>query len=182
MEKEERIKKSKQKTPPKKESKVQKPKSKPMTKEVEKSSLLTKKAEPSTTVRKSKGKESIRQRPHLLPSTLNNNDNNISSDEDDQTVEAVATDSRITYAIAMNNILAQEGTSNSGGGGSGSESIVDVSSGSNLVSEPSAATVGEVEAPCMSTQRYPRRARRAVDYREQLEPSEDDHFICKYYA
>ena len=108
----------------------------------------------------------MRQRPHLLPSTLNNDNNTYSSDDDDQTVESVATDSRITYAIAMNNRLAQDGTSNSGS--------------SNLVSEPS--TVGEVEAPCMSTERYPRRARRAVDYREQLEPLEEDHFICKYYA
>jgi hypothetical protein len=124
------------------------------------------KTTPTPTVAKSNGKESVRQRPHLSPSTLNDNNNDMfSSDEDDQT-EAVATDSRITYAIAMNRSMAQEGCSNSGrniGSGSGS--------GTNASSEQPVTT--------NTVARYPKRVRRHVDYNEQLNPTDDDSFICK---
>jgi hypothetical protein len=72
-----------------------------------------------------------------------------SSDEDDQTVDSVVTNSRITYAIAMNNRMVQEGCSSSGSGNSGSSGSVVT----NAVSEPSAT---EEEA---TVARYPKRVR-----------------------
>ena len=57
------------------------------------------------------------------------------------------------------------GSSNgSGSGGSG-----------GCVSEPT-----EAEEGTNTTERYPQRKRCQVDYNEQLNPTEDDHFICKY--
>ena len=123
-----------------------------------------------STVAKSNGKQFVRQRPHLLPSTLNN-DNNISSDEDDQTVKAVAANSRITYAIAMNNRMVQEGCSNSGSNSGSSGGC----GGTNVVNEQAAA-VEEVQSQCVA--RYPKRNIRPVNYDEQLNAPSDDHFIC----
>ena len=89
-----------------------------------------------------------------------------SSDEDEQT-EAVAADSRITYAIAMNNRMAQDGSSNSGSGsGSGSAEVVN---------EPATTATAEQT----TVVRYPRRTRRQVNYKE-LETPDDDHYICMY--
>ena len=131
---------------------------------------------PSSTVAKSNGKQSIRQRPHLHPSTLNNNNDNhnvSSSDEDDQTVKS-ATESRITYAIAINNRMVQDGCSNSGSNGGDSSG----GSGANAISEP--ATVAAVEGgQCKFAARYPKRNVRAVNYKQQLDTPSDDDFICK---
>ena len=125
---------------------------------------------PSTTITKLNGKQFVRQRPHLLPSTLNNNNDDdvlISDDEDDRIVGSVAAKSRITYAIAMNNRMVQEGAGSSGSNSGGCSA----SSGTYSASEPSEeATVG----------RYPRRVRREVNYNEQLNPTDDDHYICKF--
>ena len=127
-------------------------------------------------VAKSNGKQPVRQRPHLSPSTLNDNNNNMySSDEEDKTVESVATDSRITYAMAMNNRMVQEGSSNSGrncGSNSGSSS-------SSGASGSGACASSEQPAAEETITRYPKRVRRHVDYNEQLNPTDDDSFICK---
>ena len=94
-----------------------------------------------------------------------------SDDEDDQT-ERVATQSIITYAIAMNNRMAQPGCSSSGinGGGGGNDSSG--SDGTNVVTEPAAVE--------QTTERYPKRQRPCVNYQEQLDIPDDDHYICKY--
>ena len=145
-----------------------------------KSAQKVERSTPSLSVEKSNGKQSVLQRPHLLPLTLDNNNNNdmCSSDEDDQT-ECVAADSRITYAIAMNNRTAHDGSSNSGRNiGCGSGSRCSGSSCANL-NEPAAGTTVEEAAPTERVERYPRRARRQVNYNE-LDTPEDDHYICKY--
>ena len=96
-----------------------------------------------------------------------------SDDEDDQT-ERVATDSRITYAIAMNNRMAQDGCSSSGSSGSRCNgSIGNSGSSTNAITEPTSA----VE---QTTVRYPKRQRRPVNYQEQLDTPDDDYYICKY--
>ena len=95
------------------------------------------------------------------------------SEESDETysVDSVATNLRITYAIAMNNRMVQEGCSSSGSDNSGASSgSVDT----NAASEPSAA---EEEA---TVARYPKRVRREVNYNGQLNPTEDVCYICKY--
>ena len=136
--------------------------------------MRKKKAKPA----KSKGKEIINQRPKLLPSTLNNNaanDNVCSSDEDDR-IESVAIDSRITYAIAMNNRMVQAGCSSSGsssGGCNGSGG----NSGSSTNVETETAAAAAVE---QTAERYPKRQRRRVNYQEQLDTPDDDYYICKY--
>ena len=79
--------------------------------------------------------------------------------------------------------MVQEGCSNSGGNG-GCSSGGD--SGTNSVIKPSAQeaisnaveTTNAVERTNM-VERYPKRRRREVDYNEQLNPTEDDHYICK---
>ena len=182
-----KIEKSKPKSPSKRQSKVNKPgspskkskskkakksasPSKSKSSKVKKSAVPTKTAEKSTPSLKCNGKQFICQRPKLLQINEDNDNNNnvCSSDEDDQ-IESVAAQSRITYAIAMNNRLAQEGCSGSSSRGGGS----------NVVNEPSVEEV-EVQRTTMSAGRYPKRARRHVDYKEQLDTPDDDCFICKY--
>ena len=161
---------------PPKSKKVKKQASphKDTSKKVKRSSVPKKKLKkpaPPSNVAKSNGKQSIRQRPHLLPGTLNDNrDVSSSDDEDDQAVKSVATQSRITYAIAMNDRMVQEGCSSSGSNGDSS------SGGANAISEP--ATTAQ-EGQCRFGERYPKRNIRAVNYNEELDTPSDDHFICK---
>ena len=140
--------------------------SKRKSKKIKKCAPPTKKDE-SPAVTKSSGKQFLRQRPKLLNNNVNNSDI-CSSDEDKQT-ESVAADSRITYAIAMNNRIAEDGSSNSGSSRGGGSSTSFVSQSEEAVVKP----------PTLSVGRYPRRVRRHVDYSEQLDTPDDDHFICK---
>ena len=71
----------------------------------------------------------------------------------------------------MNNRMASDGCSNSGSrsGNSGSGSVTNASSEQPAAEEATTNTVA----------RYPKRVRRHVDYNEQLNPTDDDCFICK---
>ena len=126
----------------------------------------------SSTSAKSNGKQFVRQRPHLLPTTLNNDNEVLSSDEDNQT-DSAATDSRITYAIAMNNRLVQEGC-----GSSASSGHNGASSGSASGSSGTDASEPVVEPTTTTEGRYPKRKIRHVNYCEP--PADDDQFICKF--
>ena len=165
------------------ESNKPKSPSKPKAKKVQKSKSPPKPKSKKVKKSSGNGKELIRQRPHLDPSTLNNNNNNnndhdvSSSDEDDQTVKSAA-ESRITYAMAMNNRTAQDGSGSSGiSGSSGSGSGSNAGSSNSGINGGNGANVVSESTQQQTVERYPKRERRHVNYCEP--PCDEDSFICK---